>query len=284
MRIALDLDPLDSAGAVELGEDSPRGARTPGCREGVSPRTRDRAGFRLASPRPWSGAHGAGPERGAISEIQTAIRLAGGERFADAPCLRIRHGRAATSSRSDCPQAGRPARSTGLQIGRGPSRVGGTPARRLRWLERAHAVRDDELVYLKVDKRFEPLRAHPSLSGSDPTRRHSSLAQAYLRFAADNRPDRARAQDDVIVCGIALLSTFVSMAKHAHRQTAILLPFELGLVLGQQLLPRLARQPSRNGSASSTIRNADARLLSPPCGKICASMMVLMRPLGDNSA
>jgi hypothetical protein len=32
----------------------------------------------------------------------------------------------------------------------------------LTWLERAHSARDDELVYLKVDKIFDPLRAYPA--------------------------------------------------------------------------------------------------------------------------
>lgn len=32
----------------------------------------------------------------------------------------------------------------------------------LTWLDRAHSARDDELVYLKVDRAFEPLHGHPA--------------------------------------------------------------------------------------------------------------------------
>lgn len=38
----------------------------------------------------------------------------------------------------------------------------GDPSEALRWLGRAYAVRDDELVYLRIDETFEPLRADPA--------------------------------------------------------------------------------------------------------------------------
>jgi tetratricopeptide (TPR) repeat protein len=101
----------------------------------------------------------------AISEIQTATRLAGGAGQLAHLHAQLAYAHAMAGQR---PQAEAIARRLAEQPDPPAYRLGavylalGETGEALRWIERAHAARDDELVYLKVDKMFEPLRAHPA--------------------------------------------------------------------------------------------------------------------------
>jgi TolB-like protein/DNA-binding winged helix-turn-helix (wHTH) protein/Flp pilus assembly protein TadD len=96
----------------------------------------------------------------AIGEIQTATRLAGGERFAEdlayAYALAGKRPEAEAIAHRLAEQHEPPA----YKLGAVHLALGNTSLA-LTWLERAHSARDDNLVYLKVDKIFEPLRVHP---------------------------------------------------------------------------------------------------------------------------
>jgi tetratricopeptide (TPR) repeat protein len=97
----------------------------------------------------------------AISEIQTATRLAGSERVAKdlayAYALAGKRPEAEAIARRLAEQHDPP----GYDLGAVHLALGNT-SEALTWLERAHSARDDDLVYLKVDKSFERLRAHPA--------------------------------------------------------------------------------------------------------------------------
>jgi TolB-like protein/DNA-binding winged helix-turn-helix (wHTH) protein/Tfp pilus assembly protein PilF len=97
----------------------------------------------------------------AISEIQTATRLAGGERFAAdlayAYALAGKRPQAEAIARRLAEQHDPP----GYELGAVHLALGNT-SEALTWLERAHSARDDNLVYFKVAKIFDPLRAHPA--------------------------------------------------------------------------------------------------------------------------
>ena len=97
----------------------------------------------------------------AISEIQTATRLTGDERYAGslayAYALAGKRPEAEAIARRLAEQRDPP----GYYLGAVHLALGNT-GEALTWLERAHSARDDDLVYLKVAKIFDPLRAHPA--------------------------------------------------------------------------------------------------------------------------
>jgi Flp pilus assembly protein TadD len=105
-----------------------------------------------------------------ISEIETAIRLAGGAGQLTDPHAPLADAYAhlayAYAMAGHRPRAEAIARRLAEQPNPPRFRLGavhlalGDPSEALRWLERAHAMRDDELVYLKVDETFDPLRTH----------------------------------------------------------------------------------------------------------------------------
>ena len=97
----------------------------------------------------------------AVAEIETARHLGGGGQIA----ADLAYVYAVAGKR---PQAEAIVRALAEQHDPPAYRLGavhlalGDSSQALRWLEQAHSMRDDELVYLKVDELFEPLRADPA--------------------------------------------------------------------------------------------------------------------------
>jgi tetratricopeptide (TPR) repeat protein len=161
MRSALDLDPLNPLARWNLG----RILLTAGERPAAVREFRRALEIEPAFGWPHLGLGRALMEEGlneeGISEIQTATRLVGGGRLA----AQLAYAYALAGKR---PQAEAIARRLAEQHEPPAYRLGavhlalGNTSQALTWLERAHSARDDELVYLKVDRVFEPLRAHPA--------------------------------------------------------------------------------------------------------------------------
>jgi TolB-like protein/DNA-binding winged helix-turn-helix (wHTH) protein/Tfp pilus assembly protein PilF len=158
MKTAVELDPLASLRRYNLG----RILLAAGQRPAAVREFRRALEIEPAFSWPHRGLGQALMEQGlyeaAIGEIQTATRLAGRERdLAYAYAKAGRRPQAEAIARRLAEQHDPP----GYYLGAVHLALGNT-GEALTWLERAHSARDDDLVYLKVDKRFEPLRAHPA--------------------------------------------------------------------------------------------------------------------------
>ena len=160
MKSALELDPLAPLTRWNLG----RILLAAGQRPAAVREFRRALEFEPAFSWPHRGLGQALLEQGLTGSdqrIQTAIRLAGGERFA----TDLAYAYALAGKR---PQAEAIARRLAEQ--HDPPGIGvaavhlalRNTSEALTWLERAHSARDDDLVYLKVNKSSEPLRAHPA--------------------------------------------------------------------------------------------------------------------------
>ena len=158
MKTAVELDPLASLRRYNLG----RILLAAGQRPAAVREFRRALEIEPAFSWPHRGLGQALMEQGlyeeAIGEIQTATRLAGRERdLAYAYAKAGKRPEAEAIARRLAEQRDPPE----YDLGAVHLALGNT-GEALTWLERAQSARDDDLVYLKVDKSFEPLRAHPA--------------------------------------------------------------------------------------------------------------------------
>jgi tetratricopeptide (TPR) repeat protein len=165
MKSAVDLDPLAPLRRWNLG----RVQRAAGQRAAAEREFRRALELEPAFGWPHLGLAQMLMEQGrneeAVREIQAAIALArSAEQLAQAH-VQLAHAHVLAGQR---PQAEAIVRRLEARNDPPAYKVAaihvalGSPSEALRWLERAHAARDDELVYLKIDQRFESLRSHPA--------------------------------------------------------------------------------------------------------------------------